>query len=102
MAKIRKGDTVRLLAGKDKKKSGKIIKVFPEKQRAIVNGLNLVKKHRRPRKAGEKGEKVEVSSAIHISNLILICPHCKKNTKIGFRFTEGLKLRYCKKCQGVL
>jgi len=98
MFKIRKNDTVLIITGKDCGKTGKVIKMFPKENKAIIEGLNLRKKHRRPRRAGEKGQIIEYPAKIHISNLKLICPKCSKATRVGFKLEAGQKFRVCKKC----
>jgi large subunit ribosomal protein L24 len=92
------GDIVKIIAGKDKGKSGKVTKVFPGANKIIVENLNIVKKHVRPKKQGEKGQRVEIPRAIDISNTQIICPRCKKTTRIGHRLLENGKTRICKKC----
>jgi large subunit ribosomal protein L24 len=96
--KIKKGDNVKILSGKDRGKTGKVSRVLPDAGKALVEGLNLVKKHIRPRKQGEKGQRVSVSAAIDISNLMLVCPKCSKATRVGFKVAEKSKFRICKKC----
>lgn len=95
---IKSGDTVLIIAGKDKDKNGKVLEVFPKDNRIIVEGLNIVRKHVRPKKEGEKGQRVEVPRSIDISNVKIICPKCKKATRIGHRLLEKNKVRVCKKC----
>lgn len=96
--KIRKGDNVKILSGKDRGKTGKVSRVLPASGKALVEGLNLVKKHIRPRKQGEKGQRVSVPAAIDVSSLMLVCPKCSKATRIGFKVSEKNKFRICKKC----
>jgi len=96
--RIRMGDTVLIISGKDKGKSGKVIEVFPKNQRIMVEGINIVKKHVKPKRSGEKGQRVEVPRPFHISNAKLICPKCKKPTRLGARIIEKRKYRTCKKC----
>ena len=96
--KIRKGDTVLIISGKDKGREGKVLKVFPKANQIVVEGMNLKKKHRKPRKTGEKGQVVEVSQPMDVSNVKLICPKCKKATRVGYKIVEGKKYRICKKC----
>ena len=95
---IKKGDTVIIRKGKDKGKTGKVIKVLPKENRVVVEGLNLVKKIKRAKKVGEKGEIVEVPRPISRANVMLICPSCKKPTKIGVIREGDKKFRKCKKC----
>lgn len=97
--KIKKNDQVKIISGKDKGKSGKVLHVFPSLERVIVEGLNLHKKHSKPRREGEKGQRIEVPAKINISNVMLVCPKCGKNTKVGYKIVEKNKFRFCKKCQ---
>ncbi|MEN3046563.1 MAG: 50S ribosomal protein L24 [Candidatus Hydrothermales bacterium] len=97
--KIKKGDQVIVIAGDDKGKIGKVIKVIPEKERAIVEGVNIVKRHRRFVSADRPHGIVEMPAPVHLSNLALICPSCGKKTRVGFRFEGEKKVRFCKKCK---
>ncbi|HNU96702.1 MAG TPA: 50S ribosomal protein L24 [Candidatus Portnoybacteria bacterium] len=96
--KIKSGDTVKIITGKDKGKNGKVTEVFPKINKIIVENLNIVKKHVKPKKQGERGQKVEVPRAINISNVQIVCPKCKKPTRIGQKLLENGKIRLCKKC----
>ena len=96
--KIKRGDTVLIISGKDQGKSGKVSEVFLKENKIIIEGLNIVEKHVRPKREGEKGQRVEVPRAIDVSNVKLICPKCKKTTRIGHRILEKSKVRICKKC----
>ena len=99
--KIKKGDTVLLISGKDKNKKGKVIQVFPKENRIIIEGLNIVKKHVRAKKSGEKGQKVEVPRPLNSSNVKLVCPKCKKPVRVGYKVVSKgreKKVRICKKC----
>lgn len=98
MQKFKKGDTVLIKKGKDRGKTGKILKVFPKEMKVLVEGLNLVKKHLKPKRVGEKGKIIEIPAPISWANLRLICPSCQKPTRVGFRFENEKKVRYCKKC----
>lgn len=100
--KIKKGDTVLLIAGKDRTKKGKVIQVLPKEKRIVIEGLNIIKKHVRPRRTGEKGQRVEVPRPLDISNVKLVCPKCKKTTRVGYKIIQKggeKKVRICKKCQ---
>ena len=99
--KIKKGDSVKILKGKDAGKIGKIIKSLPKENKVVVEGLNLVKKHIRPKKQGEKGQVVEVPRPINISNTMLICPLCGKPTRINIIRENDSRKSKCKKCQGI-
>lgn len=100
--KIHKGDTIKIITGKDKGKTGKILKVFSKKNKILIEGLNLCKKHVKSKKQGEKGQVVLVPRPISVSNAMLVCSSCNRTTKIGYRFEGKTKKRYCKKCSVVL
>lgn len=97
--KIKKDDLVKMLAGKDSGKTGKVLRVISDTGKISIEGLNLIKKHKRPRKEGEKGQRVEIPRAISVSNVALVCPKCGKATRIGYKNTGKNKLRVCKKCK---
>lgn len=99
-AKIKRGDRVLVLTGKDKGTISTVKRVFPRKGRAIVENVNVVKKHQRARREGEVSGIVEIEAPIHLSNLMLVCPRCHEPTRVGFRFRDdGRKVRYCKRCK---
>lgn len=100
--KIRKGDQVKILSGKDLGKTGKVLSVINEKDKVVVENINIHRKNVRPKRQGEKGQIVEMPTPIHISNVALICTKCGKSTRVGFRFEEAKKIRYCKKCKKVI
>jgi len=98
-AKIRRNDTVRVMAGKDRGRQGEVRQVFPVKGRAIVTGANMSRRHRRARSMTEPGGIVDMEAPIHLSNLRLVCPSCGQAVRVGFRLLEnGRKVRYCKRC----
>ena len=97
--KVKKGDTVLIISGKDKGKKGKIIQALPKENRISVEGINLRKKHQRPRKQGEKGQVVLLPALMSVSNAKLICPKCGKASRIGYTFANKKKVRICKKCK---
>ena len=96
--KIKKGDKVVMLRGKDLGKDGKIIKVMLKDGKVVVEGLNMYKKNVRPKKQGERGQIVSVPAAVQIGNVQLICSSCNKPSRMGFRVKGEKKERYCKKC----
>lgn len=97
--KIKKGDNIIVISGKDKGKQGKVIKVLVEDEKVIVENINLKKKHQRPKTGGKKGEKIEVPRPLSISTVALICKNCGKPTRIGRKILpDGKKIRICKKC----
>jgi len=96
---VRKGDKVIVLSGEDKGKSGKILKVFPSRKRAIVEGLNLIKRHTRPSSRNQQGGIIEKEAPIHVSNLRVVCPGCGEASGImRKRDEEGRIQRHCKAC----
>ena len=107
--KIRKNDNIIMLGGKDKGKKGKVIHVFVARRslgeegsdgdRVVVEGLNLVKKHLRARKQGQKGQIVSKERAVSVSSVALICKSCGKQTRVGFKVEGENKIRICKKCK---
>lgn len=99
--KIKKGDKVKVVAGKDKGKEGAVEKVLIKKKKAIVAGVNIYKKHARARRQGEKGGIIDVVKPLPVSSLVLICPKCGQTTRVIFR-VNGQKVRVCKKCQEVI
>ena len=99
---IKTGDTVVLLTGDEKYrgKSGKVLEVSPKEGKVIVEGLNVVKKHMKPRKAGDPSGIIETESAIYASKVQLVCPKCGKPTRLGVKIYENVnKDRMCKKCK---
>lgn len=96
--KIKKGDNVKIIAGKDRSKSGKVISVDREIGKVRVEKINLITKNIKPRKEGQVGEKVQVPAAINISNVKLICPKCSMPTRVGKKRVGKKNVRICKKC----
>ena len=96
--RIKKGDTVQVLSGNDKGKTGEVLEVMPKTQRVIVKGINIRKKHIKPRKQGEEGGIVPVECSIHSSKVNVVCPKCNKATRVGVEKEGKDKVRVCKKC----
>lgn len=96
--KIRKGDIVLIISGKDRGKTGKVLRAFPGGFKVVVENVNIRKKHTRPKKGGEKGQIVRIPAPINVSNVKLLCPKCGKATKVGYRIEGNKKYRICKKC----
>ena len=96
--KIKKNDNVLIISGKDRGKKGKVISVFPKKERLLVEGVNMRKKHIRPKREEEKGQVVEMPAPLHISNVKLVCPKCGQATRLGAKMSGGKKYRVCRKC----
>ena len=96
--KIKKGDTVQVLAGNDKGKTGEVLEVIPKDSKVVVKGVNVRKKHVKPRKQGEEGGIIPVECAIDSSKVNVVCPKCGKSTRIEYKIEEDKKVRICKKC----
>lgn len=96
--RIKKGDIVKVITGKDRAKSGKVLQIYGEENRLLVEGVNLMKKHMKPKQQGKPGEVVTVSRPIHASNVMVVCSSCKEAARIGHRIEKEKKVRYCKKC----
>jgi len=96
--KIHKGDNILVISGKDRGRKGKVIRVLPEDERVVVEGINVKKKHMKPRRAKEKGQIIEMPAPFSISNVKIICTKCQKPVKVGYRLAGGKKYRVCKKC----
>ena len=96
---VKKNDNVMVIAGKEKGKTGKIIKVLPKANRAIVERINLVKRHVRPRSAQQPGGIVEKEAAIHLSNIMVMCDPCNAPVRLGTKqLGDGTKVRVCRRC----
>ena len=102
MQRLKTGDTVEVIAGKDKGIRGEIIRVENKSGRVVVEGVNVVKKHQKPTQAGRRQIQpgiIEFEAPINASNVMPICPSCGKRTRVGFRMEEsGVKVRFCRKC----
>lgn len=100
---VKKGDTVIVLSGKDTKKKGKVLNVNAEKQQVIVEGVNMSTKHKKPKSRFQQGGIIHQESAIHSSNVMLVCEKCSTPTKVGKKILDnGQKARICKKCGEIL
>ncbi|OGM95952.1 MAG: 50S ribosomal protein L24 [Candidatus Yanofskybacteria bacterium RIFCSPHIGHO2_02_FULL_38_22b] len=97
--KLKSGDNVIMLGGKDKGKKGKVIHVFIDNDKIVVEGLNLIKKHLRARKQGQKGQIVSKERAVSVSSVAMVCKSCGKQTRLGFKVDGENKVRICKKCK---
>ena len=101
---VRRNDTVIVIAGKDRGKRGRVLKLLPERNRVVVERVNFIKRHTRPNPSRNiKGGVVEREASLHASNLQLVCPECGAQTRIGRRLLgDGRKVRICHKCEGVV
>jgi len=103
MLKLKKGDTIRVVKGKDKGKTGKILAIYLSVGRALIEGINLAKKHKRQTRQEEKGGIVSIEMPISISNIALVCKNCSRQARVGFTILkDGTKARICKACKEVL
>jgi large subunit ribosomal protein L24 len=123
--KIKKGDKVKILKGKDRGKTGKVLQIFASRNRVSIEGMNLLIKHMRPRRQGEKGQRIEFPAPMDLSNLMFICPKCGKPARVGYKYVETArgsgaaasgqaehakapakrkikKFRICKKCKQIV
>ncbi|MBP8689125.1 50S ribosomal protein L24 [Patescibacteria group bacterium] len=100
--KIKKNDLVKVIAGKDIGKEGKVIQIFQTEKQIVVEGVNKSVKNLKPKTKDEKGKQIEYFAPIDVSNVELICPLCKKPTKVGYKIEGKNKNRICKKCKAVL
>ncbi len=97
---VKRGDTVKVISGKDKGKEGKIITAIPEAGKVIVEGISVVKKHQKARRQGQESGIIHMEAAIDASNVLRVCPSCGKAARTGVKILDdGSKVRYCKKCQ---
>ncbi|MEX2090801.1 MAG: 50S ribosomal protein L24 [Candidatus Paceibacterota bacterium] len=97
--KIRKGDNVIMLGGKDKGKTGKVANVWVEENRVVVEGLNMIKRAVRARKQGQKGQIISKERTVSVASVALVCKSCGKPTRVGYKIDGDDKIRICKKCK---
>jgi large subunit ribosomal protein L24 len=103
MLKVKKGDTVQVLKGKDRGKKGKVLTIFLSKGKALVEGINIVKKHKRQARQDQKGGIISVEAPLALANIMVFCKACEKPARVGFVTNkDDTKSRICKKCKGVL
>ncbi len=96
---IKKGDKVKVLTGKDRGKSGAVLKAMPAEMKVIVEGINMNTRHLRAKRQGEKGQKATVPAPMYVSKVILVCPKCGKTTRVAHLMVDNKKFRQCKKCK---
>jgi large subunit ribosomal protein L24 len=96
--RIRRGDTVEVISGKEAGKRGKVMRVMAEQQRVVVERVNFIKRHVKPTQKNPQGGVIEREAAMHISNVLLVCPSCSAATRTGVRIEGDGKTRFCKKC----
>ena len=96
--RIKKGDTVQVLSGNDKGKKGEVLEVMPKDSKVVVKGVNVRKKHIKPRRQGEEGGIIPIECAIDSSKVNVVCPKCGKSTRVEYKVENDKKVRICKKC----
>ena len=97
--RIKKGDTIKKIAGKDKGKVGKVVRTIPTAGKIVVEKMNIIKKHVKPRRDGERGQRVEIAAPFDASNAMVVCPSCGKTTRVEYKLIKDKKVRVCKKCK---
>jgi large subunit ribosomal protein L24 len=100
--KMKKNDLVLLVKGKDRGKKGKVLQVFPNENKIVVEGVNKRYKHLKARRGKEKGERIEYNAPISLANAMLFCQKCNKPVRIGFKMEKEKKVRICKKCKEII
>ena len=100
--KIQNKDKVQIIAGKDKGKEGVVEKVLIEEGKVIVHGINIAKRHVKPGKVSKEGGIISIEKAVDASNVMIICPKCKKIARVGYKLVDGKKHRVCKRCGNAL
>jgi large subunit ribosomal protein L24 len=105
MQRVRRDDQVQVISGKDAGKTGRVLRVWPKRDRVLVEGLNLATKHQRvqrTRSGAQEGGIVQEEAPIHLSNVMPICGSCDKPTRVGSRIVDGARVRVCRACDGEL
>jgi large subunit ribosomal protein L24 len=102
LLKIKTGDTVRILRGKDAQKKGKVLAVLPKEKTLVVEGMNMVKKHVKAKSGGQKGQRVSIAAPLRLANVQLVCSGCKKGTRVTITRENGVRNRVCKHCNAVI
>jgi large subunit ribosomal protein L24 len=97
--KLKKGDNIKVIRGKDKGKTGKVEKVFPKENKVLIANVNLYKRHLKSRSQGQPSEIVTLTKPLSQANVVLICPKCNKSTRVGYKIEKDSKYRICKKCK---
>ena len=100
--KVKKGDTVQVLSGNDKGKKGEVLEVIPKDSKVVVKGVNVRKKHIKPRKQGDEGGIISIECAINSSKVNVVCPKCGKSTRVEYKIEKDEKVRVCKKCGAII
>lgn len=99
MARVKKGDKISVISGKDKGKTGEVVQIMPAKNKAIVKGINVVVKHQKPSTANQQGGRISMEASIDLSKVMPVCPSCGKAVRVGYAVVENKKVRVCSKCK---
>lgn len=99
---VKKDDQVKVLAGKDKGRTGKILQVLPKSGKVVVEGINIRVRFSKPKRTGEKGQRLELPAALNVSKVMVVCPHCGKPTRVGHEINQQGNFRKCKKCGKII
>jgi len=103
MSRLKKGDIVQAIKGKDKGKKGRVLSILPEGRRALIEGVNMVKKHKRQTRQDQQGGIVSIEAPISVANIMLVCKHCNRSTRVGYTvLADKTKARVCKSCKEVI
>ena len=102
LRRLKKDDTVMVIAGRERGKTGKVLRVLDEKNRVLIEHVNMVKRHQKPRSAQQQGGIVEKEAPVHLSNVVPICGRCNKPTRVGHREIEGKMVRICRRCDEIM
>lgn len=100
--KLKKGDEVKIVAGKDKGKTGKIDKIYPKEDKVLIPGVNQYKRHMKARSQRQKSEIITITKPLPVENVQLVCPKCHKLTRVGFKIEKDEKRRVCAKCEQII
>ena len=100
--KIKRGDTIKIISGKDRGKTAKVLHIYAKENRLLAEGINLKKKHVRPKEQGKKGQIVQIPSPFAVSIAMLLCSSCGKATRVGYKDEASVKVRICKRCKAVI
>ncbi len=100
--KIRKNDEVKIMAGKDNGKIGKVLNVLAKEGKVLVENVNQYKKHKKGQAKGEKSEIITLTKPLPLANVMIVCPKCHKTSRLGYRMDNETKVRFCKKCQATI
>lgn len=100
--KIRKNDEVKIMAGKDNGKTGKVLSILQKENKVLVEGVNQYKKHQKGQAKGEKSEIITLTKPLPLANVMIVCPKCHKPSRLGYKMDKETKVRFCKNCEAII